>query len=104
MTDRHHAKRSDDRAGGTGVGGLWAGLGVAAAMVLCCGLPLLAAGAFAGIGAGLGAWFSSPWVIGVAVLLAAAVVAVVLIRRRSSGENHDCCPPTPPPGADPPRN
>lgn len=69
-----------------GVGGALGGLGLVAAMVLCCAGPALVAG---GAFAALGGWLRNPLVI----ILGAAIVAVAassMVRRWRAG--HACCP------------
>lgn len=78
--------------------GVLAGLGITAALVVCCALPLLLA---AGALGALAGFFSSPWLwaaAGVAVVIALALTAA---RKRShpshTGEDSPrgggCCPP-----------
>lgn len=83
---------------------LAAGIGVAAAMILCCAGPVLIAAGALGAVAG---FFSNPFVLlAAAALLLAGILAVIRQRRRQRTE--DCCPPAVPdpartgPGAAPP--
>lgn len=79
--------------------GLLAGLGLGAALLVCCALPLLfAAGA---LGA-LGGFFSSPWLWAAAGLVLAIALARTATRMRSrttqdgsssQARGDDCCPP-----------
>lgn len=61
-----------------------AGLGVAVLLVVCCAAPVLLA---AGVLGAVGAWLSSPWVIGAAVTVAVLAVVTVLARHRSRPTN-----------------
>lgn len=80
-------RREPESPPGTGMAA--AGIGAAVLMIACCAaLPLLVAGALAGIGV----WLASPWVIAAAALLLVAAVTAV-VRRRRSGRDVGC-PPT----------
>ncbi|MCA4135458.1 hypothetical protein [Arthrobacter sp. M4] len=68
---------------------LAAGIGVAAAMILCCAGPVLIATGALGAIAG---FFSNPLVLlAAAALLLTGIAAVIRQRRRQRTE--DCCPP-----------
>lgn len=66
---------------------LWGG-GVAILMLACCALPILIAGGALAVFAGA---VTSPWVIGVGVLIL-AVAVLALIQRRRSGDDGRCPP------------
>ncbi len=83
----------------TNTRGPLAAVGVGAALVVCCALPLLlAAGALGALGGVL--W--NPWLLAgaAAVVVATLAVTVTRVRRRgartpngSSPQDEDCCPP-----------
>lgn len=71
---------------------LAAGIGIAAAMILCCAGPILIAAGALGAIAG---FFSNPLVLlAAATVLLAGIIAVT--RQRKRRRTDDCCPPHPP--------
>ncbi|NHD15728.1 MULTISPECIES: hypothetical protein [unclassified Actinopolyspora] len=81
--------------------GLLAGLGIGAALILCCAGPVLIAAGALGALAGI---FSSPWLWAAAGVALVSAVALTAARKRSAthspqdgssspSQRDDCCPP-----------